>query len=79
MGATKDQFDNVDLSNNEIVKLEKFPYLKRLTTLLINNNHIACINPNLGEFLPKLQTLVLTNNRLVSLVDLDPLIALVNL
>ena len=32
-----------------------------------------------AEFLPKLQTLVLTNNRLVNLVDLDPLAALVNL
>lgn len=79
MGATEDQFDSIDLSDNEIVKLENFPYLKRLTTLLINNNRIARINPNLGEFLPKLQTLVLTNNRLVNLVDLDPLAALVNL
>lgn len=79
MGATEDQFDSIDLSDNEIVKLENFPYLKRLTTLLINNNRIARINPNVGEFLPKLQTLVLTNNRLVNLVDLDPLAALVNL
>eukprot|EP01018_Ginkgo_biloba_P017578 Gb_32070 [translate_table: standard] len=79
LGATEDQFDSIDLSDNEIVKLENFPYLSRLTTLLINNNRIARINPNIGEFLPKLQTLVLTNNRLVNLVDLDPLAMLVNL
>ncbi|WZY97340.1 hypothetical protein YC2023_069669 [Brassica napus] len=55
LGATEDQFDTIDLSDNEIVKLENFPLLNRL------------------EFLPKLHTLVLTNNRLVNLVEIDPL------
>lgn len=76
LGATEDQFDTIDLSDNEIVKLENFPYLNRLGTLLINNNRITRINPNIGEFLPKLHTLVLTNNRLVNLVELDPLASL---
>ncbi|KAM0947173.1 putative U2 small nuclear ribonucleoprotein A' [Dioscorea sansibarensis] len=76
LGATEDQFDTVDLSDNEIVKLENFPYLNRLGTLLINNNRITRINPNLGEFLPKLHTLILTNNRLVNLVEIDPLASL---
>lgn len=44
----QDQFDTIDLSDNEIVKLENFPYLNRLGTLLINNNRITRINPNLG-------------------------------
>ncbi|CAN8294574.1 unnamed protein product [Cochlearia groenlandica] len=73
LGATEDQFDTVDLSDNEIVKLENFPYLNRLGTLIVNNNRITRINPNLGEFLPKLHSLVLTNNRLVNLVEIDPL------
>ncbi|KAJ8759391.1 hypothetical protein K2173_006911 [Erythroxylum novogranatense] len=73
LGATEDQFDTVDLSDNEIVKLENLPFLNRLGTLLINNNRITRINPNIGEFLPKLHTLVLTNNRLVNLVEIDPL------
>lgn len=76
LGATEDQFDTVDLSDNEIVKLENFPYLNRLGTLLINNNRITRINPNIGEYLPKLHTLVLTNNRLVNLVEIDPLASL---
>ncbi|XP_010908745.1 U2 small nuclear ribonucleoprotein A' [Elaeis guineensis] len=76
LGATEDQFDTIDLSDNEIVKLENFPYLNRLGTLLINNNRITRINPNIGEFLPKLHTLVLTNNRLVNLVEIDPLASL---
>ncbi|WRX08699.1 hypothetical protein QQP08_001186 [Theobroma cacao] len=58
LGATEDQFDTIDLSDNEIVKLDNFPYLNRL------------------EFLPKLHTLVLTNNRLVNLVEIDPLSSL---
>ncbi|XWS41149.1 hypothetical protein CRYUN_Cryun17cG0055600 [Craigia yunnanensis] len=76
MGATEDQFDTIDLSDNEIVKLDNFPYLNRLGTLLINNNRITRINPNIGEFLPKLHSLVLTNNRLVNLVEIDPLSSL---
>ncbi|KAG2706325.1 hypothetical protein I3843_05G088300 [Carya illinoinensis] len=76
VGATEDQFDTIDLSDNEIVKLENFPHLNRLGTLLINNNRITRINPNIGEFLPNLHTLVLTNNRLVNLVEIDPLASL---
>ncbi|KAI4336456.1 hypothetical protein L6164_014981 [Bauhinia variegata] len=76
LGATEDQFDTIDLSDNEIVKLENLPYLNRLGTLLINNNRITRINPNIGEFLPKLHTLILTNNRLVNLVEIDPLASL---
>ncbi|KAK4436729.1 U2 small nuclear ribonucleoprotein A' [Sesamum alatum] len=76
IGATEDQFDTIDLSDNEIVKLENFPHLNRLGTLLMNNNRITRINPNLGEYLPKLHTLVLTNNRLTNLVEIDPLASL---
>lgn len=76
LGATEDQFDTIDLSDNEIVKLENFPYLNRLGTLILNNNRITRINPNLGEFLPKLHTLVLTNNRMVNLAEIDPLASL---
>uniref|UniRef100_A0ACD5XAH3 Uncharacterized protein n=1 Tax=Avena sativa TaxID=4498 RepID=A0ACD5XAH3_AVESA len=76
LGATEDQFDTIDLSDNEIVKLENFPFMNRLGTLLINNNRITRINPNLGEFLPKMHTLVLTNNRLTMLAEIDPLASL---
>ncbi|KAL9233961.1 hypothetical protein vseg_008891 [Gypsophila vaccaria] len=79
LGATEDQFDTIDLTDNEIVKLDNFPFLSRLGTLLLNNNRVTRINPNLGEFLPKLHSLVLTNNRLVNLVEIDPLASLPNL
>ncbi|GAQ90679.1 hypothetical protein KFL_006720060 [Klebsormidium nitens] len=76
LGATEDQFDSIDLSDNEIVKLEGFPLLRRLSTLLANNNRIARLHANLGASLPKLTTLVLTTNKLVNLPDLDPLATL---
>lgn len=44
----QDQFDSIDLSDNEIVKLENFPHLSRLGTLLLNNNRITRINPKIG-------------------------------
>jgi len=73
IGATQDQYDTLDFSDNEIGKLENFPLFIRLHCLFFNNNHISKIAPNLGESLPNLDTLTLTNNRLVALPDLDPL------
>jgi len=78
LGATQDQFDCIDLSDNEIGKLEGFPLLHRLRTLLLNNNKISKIG-SLGEALPELHTLVLTNNKLNALSDLDPLAELPSL
>ena len=36
----QDQFDCIDFSNNEIRRLDNFPFLQRLKMLLINNNKI---------------------------------------
>jgi len=79
LGATQDQYDTIDFSDNEIGKLENFPLLQRLQTLLLSNNHINKISPGLGDSLPKLDSLILTNNRLVNLADLDPLAELTSL
>ncbi|KAF3833255.1 hypothetical protein F7725_026920 [Dissostichus mawsoni] len=68
-----DQFDTVDFSDNEVRKLDGFPLLKRLKTLLVNNNRICRIGDNLEQSLPRLTELVLTNNNIQELGDLDPL------
>lgn len=73
LGACQDQYDTIDFSDNEVGKLENFPLLNRIRSLLFHNNHITKIAPNLGESLPKLETLLLTNNRIVNLSDLDSL------
>lgn len=41
MGATLDQFDTIDFSDNDIRKLDGFPQLPRLKCLLLNNNRIV--------------------------------------
>lgn len=41
LGATLDQFDTIDFSDNDIRKLDGFPFLKRLSTLLLNHNAIV--------------------------------------
>jgi len=73
LGATLDQFDTIDLTDNEIRKLDGFPLLNRLSTLLLSNNKVCRIADNLEASLPKLRTLVLTNNLIAELGDLDAL------
>ncbi|XP_077376572.1 U2 small nuclear ribonucleoprotein A' isoform X3 [Festucalex cinctus] len=73
LGATLDQFDTVDFSDNEVRKLDGFPLLKRLKTLLMNNNRICRIGENLEQSLPSLRELILTSNNIQELGDLEPL------
>lgn len=71
--VTQDQFDCLDLTENQIRRLENFPRLRRLQTLLASGNFISRISPRLGEFLPKLDTLVLAGNRLATFAEVDAL------
>ena len=43
LGATLDQFDTFDFSDNDIRKLDGFPHLKRLNSILANNNRIVYV------------------------------------
>ena len=76
LGVTKDQYDALDLCDNDIAKLENFPKLLRLRTLLLANNRIAILDPAVAPALPGLSTLVLTNNRISKLSDLTALAGL---
>ncbi|XP_069767864.1 U2 small nuclear ribonucleoprotein A' isoform X2 [Narcine bancroftii] len=73
LGASLDQFDSIDFSDNEIRKLDGFPLLRRLKSLLLNNNRICRVGEGLEQSLPNLRELVLTNNNLQELGDLDTL------
>ncbi|KAK3091945.1 hypothetical protein FSP39_023896 [Pinctada imbricata] len=79
LGATLDQFDTIDLSDNDIRKLDGFPLLRRLKTILLNNNRVVRIAENLEESLPALDTLILSNNNMLELGDLDALSTVKNL
>jgi len=74
LGATEDQYDILDFSDNDITRLEGFPLLNRLSSLLLNNNRVTTFASGLGTKLPNLETLILTNNRVENLADLDPLV-----
>jgi len=73
LGATLDQFDCIDISDNDVKKLESFPLLKRLKMLILNNNRICRFEEKLEDSLPSLEDLILTNNNVQELVDIDPL------
>lgn len=73
LGATLDQFDTLELSDNDIRKLDGFPLLRRLKCLVLNNNRISRIGEHLEQNLPNLDTLILTGNNIQELGDLDVL------
>lgn len=79
MGATLDQFDTVDLSDNDIRKLENFPFLPRMKNILLNNNRIVRIGDDLCENLPNLESVILTGNNIQELSDIKPLTKLTKL
>ncbi|KAJ3053122.1 U2 small nuclear ribonucleoprotein A' [Rhizophlyctis rosea] len=79
LAITKDQHDTIDLSDNDIRKLENFPPMPRLKTLLLSNNRITRIDADCAKQLPNLHTLILTNNSIGELGDLDPLGEFANL
>uniref|UniRef100_T1J0P1 Probable U2 small nuclear ribonucleoprotein A' n=1 Tax=Strigamia maritima TaxID=126957 RepID=T1J0P1_STRMM len=79
LGATLDQFDTIDLSDNDIRKVDGFPLLRRLKSLLLNNNRIVRVAEDLQETLPSLESLILTNNLIQDLNDLDPLVTVKSL
>ncbi|CAH2208057.1 jg26039, partial [Pararge aegeria aegeria] len=76
LGATLDQFDTIDFSDNDIRKLDGFPLLKRLKCLFFNNNRIVRLTEDLEQYIPNLEVLILTNNNITELGDLDPLVSL---
>uniref|UniRef100_A0ABD2WG43 Probable U2 small nuclear ribonucleoprotein A' n=1 Tax=Trichogramma kaykai TaxID=54128 RepID=A0ABD2WG43_9HYME len=76
LGATLDQFDTLDFSDNDIRKLDNFPLLKRIKTLFFNNNRIVRIADGLENCIPNLETLMLTGNQLQELCDIQPLFGL---
>ncbi|XP_043651441.1 probable U2 small nuclear ribonucleoprotein A' [Drosophila teissieri] len=73
LGATLDQFDTIDLSDNDLRKLDNLPHLPRLKCLLLNNNRILRISEGLEEAVPNLGSIILTGNNLQELSDLEPL------
>ncbi|KAJ3417047.1 U2 small nuclear ribonucleoprotein A' [Chytridiales sp. JEL 0842] len=79
LAITKDTHDTIDFTDNDIRKLENFPPMKRLKTLLLSNNRISKIDPEASKNIPNLENLILSNNQMTELGDLEPLKAFTNL
>ena len=76
---TQDQYEVIDLTNNELTKLEETAPLRHLTTFLLANNHISKISSDFGKELPYLENLILTNNKITELEEIDHLVNCRNL
>lgn len=77
---TKDQYDTIDLSENELRRLDNFPRLRRLRSLLVSNNLLGRFDEALSERLPNLEMLVLAGNGPLDSVEaLTPLRGLAKL
>lgn len=74
MGATLDQFDTIDFSDNDLRKFDGFPLLLRLKSLHFNNNRICRIGEDAHESIPNLTELYMTNCEIKDLADLDSLV-----
>lgn len=73
LGVTEDLYESIDFCDNQILKLENFPILKRLTAILISGNKIIKVAPGLGKSLPNLRVLLLENNQIKTMNDLEAL------
>ena len=68
LAVTRDAFDTMDFSDNLLTRVDNFPRLNRLTSLLLGGNVVTGVDArNLATNVPNLTTLVLTDNQIAGL------------
>jgi len=60
----------INFSDNDIRKLDNFPPMPRLSSLLLPNNNITRISNSIHSYIPNLTNLILTNNKISSFVEI---------
>lgn len=74
LGVTRDAFDSMDFTDNRLVRLENFPRLLRLSSLLLGSNLIDSLDhANLSKNVPHLKYLELSYNQIGSLLEISNL------
>lgn len=68
LAVTRDAFDSIDFSDNRLLRLENFPRLNRLKSLILPGNLIESIDfENMKKNTPNITSLMLSHNRVSSL------------
>ena len=74
LGVTRDAFDSMDFTDNRLGRLENFPRLLRLSTLLVASNLLESLDHNnLSKNVPNLKYLELSWNQISSLLEISNL------
>merc|ERR1711990_919318 len=73
LGATMNQYDSFMMNDNDVKKIENFPYLPRLKVLYLANNRIRKIDSQTAQNIPNLKDINLTNNEFREFGDIKPL------
>lgn len=55
MGATLDQYDTLNMNDNDLKKIENFPFFQRLKVLYLSNNRVRKLSPDFVDNVPNLQ------------------------
>ena len=55
LGATLDQYDTLNMNDNDLKKVENFPYFQRLKCLYLANNRIRIIAKDFIQNVPNLE------------------------
>ena len=72
MGATRDAYDAIDFTDNRILRLDNFPRLLRLASLMLAGNLLETIDVNnIKSNIPNITSLALDNNRLSTLHEIS--------
>lgn len=79
LGVTQDKYEAIDLTDNEITKLDNIPTMRKLQSLYLANNQINRVADGLGPALPRLESLVLSNNRIAQFAEIDALASIQSL
>lgn len=74
LGTTQDEYESIDLGDNDIIKVANIPPLRRLKVLILVNNRISRIAEDAFANCPHLAALVLTNNKLEKMADIEPVV-----
>jgi len=79
LGTTQDEYEAIDMGDNDIIKIANIPPLIRLKVLILVNNRISRIAEDAFSGLPNLTSLVMTNNRLEKMTDIEPVLKIKSL